>query len=106
MAAAVILTACVAPSRSAVPHREVAYAVSSLVKTETSLNSACFRAAVLVVTADISARLRETGGREDLVVARSRWDSLECPDAAVPGLSFGAADAARTISAQMARARS
>lgn len=104
--ASAILTACAGSSWSVVPHQEVAYSVAASVQTGTSMDSACFRAAVRLVAADVSSRLREAGGRKKLVAGRSRWDSLECPEAAVPGLSFGAADAARTLRRQMAGARS
>jgi hypothetical protein len=106
LAVAAILTACAGPSWNVLPHQEVAYAVVSSVETETSMDSACSRASVRLVAADVSSRLGETGGREALVVARSSWDSLQCPEAAAPGLSFGAADAARMLRRQTAGARS
>lgn len=96
-AAAATLSACAGTSWEPLAHGEAAYAVASSVKAETRMDSSCYRTAARLASARISVELREAGARQSLVEARAAWDSRGCPAAAVPGIAFGAADAARVL---------
>lgn len=85
------------------PSEQAAYDVASLVQEDTPMASGCFRAAVGIVRSEIDRKL--FGDASEQAGAMSRWEALKCPSSAVPGLSFGAAEAARMLSASASGAR-
>ncbi len=84
------------------PYRAAAEDVVAKVGTYTKLSWRCRAAGTAIVEAGISVRLARTGGdlrHAALAAAFSglEWEKADCPGSAVPGLSFGAADAAKEI---------
>lgn len=84
------------------PYRRAAESVVAQVGTHTNLSGRCRAAGSAIVEAGISIRLARTVNElRHAAVASAlsgiEWEKAECPGAAVPGLSFGTADAAKEI---------
>jgi hypothetical protein len=84
------------------PYRVAAEGVVAQVGSHTKLSSRCRAAASAIVESGISVRLARTAGElrhAALASALSglEWEKAGCPGSAVPGLSFGTADAAKEI---------
>lgn len=84
------------------PFRTAAERVVSDVADYTSLSARCRKIGALIVESAITKKLSSTGGEyrhAALVeaVVGVEWEKSDCPSAAVPGLSFGAAAAANDM---------
>jgi hypothetical protein len=109
-AAALVSLACLAASCSLVPwespdehpYRAAAESVVIQVGAHTPLSWRCRAAGAAIVEAGISVRLAQTGGELrhaalSSALAGLAWEKAECPASAVPGLSFGTADASKEL---------
>lgn len=84
------------------PYRHAAENVVAQVGAHTKLSRRCRAAGTAIVEAGISVRMSRTANElRHAAVASAlsglEWDKAECPGSAVPGLSFGTADAAKEI---------
>lgn len=83
-------------------YRRAADSVVAKVERHTRLSARCRAMARAVVEAGISVRMARTVDELRHAAVASAvsgldWDKAQCPPAAVPGLSFGTADAAKEI---------
>lgn len=84
------------------PYRRAAEGVVAKVERHTRLSARCRAVAGAIVEAGISVRMARTVDELRHAAVASAisgldWEKAECPPAAVPGLSFGTADASKEI---------
>jgi hypothetical protein len=97
-----LLTACSllgwgTPNEVRRPYLEAAREVVARIEEHTPLSSSCRSAATTAVESGITLRLATTEDEFNTAATvyatmALRWESSNCPTAAVPGLSFGAAN--------------
>lgn len=105
LALALLMTSCSLLQWGALPdrpYRAAAEVVVAQVGEHTKLSWRCRIAGTAIVEAGVSVRLARDGGELRHAALASalagiEWEKGECPASAVPGLSFGTAEASKEI---------